>query len=106
VLFPQLLSSDRVPLPRYFFSLGLAAFIVEVVQGVSGNVHLPEGYLRDAAAAVRARRGVFIADEVRVVAPICQSFAAASLTRAAHSLCRCKRALAAPARFGVLSKKG
>ena len=44
----------------------LAGFIVESVLGCGGQVVLPEGYLREAFAAVRAAGGVCIADEVQV----------------------------------------
>jgi 4-aminobutyrate aminotransferase-like enzyme/Ser/Thr protein kinase RdoA (MazF antagonist) len=44
----------------------LAGFIVESVLGCGGQIVLPEGYLREAFAAVRAAGGVCIADEVQV----------------------------------------
>lgn len=44
----------------------VAAFICESVLGNAGGVLLPEGYLRDAYARVRAAGGLCIADEVQV----------------------------------------
>lgn len=44
---------------------GLAAFIAESAPSVGGQIILPDGYLRAAYAAVRARGGVCIADEVQ-----------------------------------------
>ena len=43
-----------------------AAFIAEALFGNAGGVVLPDGYLREAYAAVRAAGGVAIADEVQV----------------------------------------
>lgn len=45
---------------------GLAAFIVETIQGVAGQVVYPEGYLREVFKRVRAAGGICIADEVQV----------------------------------------
>lgn len=42
-----------------------AAFIAESVPSVAGQIELPDGYLRDVYAAVRAAGGVCIADEVQ-----------------------------------------
>lgn len=44
----------------------VAAFICESVLGNAGGVVLPEGYLRDVYARVRAAGGLCIADEVQV----------------------------------------
>ncbi len=44
----------------------IAAFIAEAVYGNAGGVLLPDGYLAAAYAAVRARGGLCIADEVQV----------------------------------------
>ncbi len=44
---------------------GLAAFIAESMPGCGGQIELPAGYLEGAYAAVRARGGVCIADEVQ-----------------------------------------
>ena len=44
----------------------VAGFICESVLGNAGGVMLPEGYLRDAYARVRAAGGLCIADEVQV----------------------------------------
>ncbi|UTX51981.1 aminotransferase [Leucobacter aridicollis] len=44
----------------------VAAFICESVLGNAGGVLLPDGYLRDAYARVRAAGGLCIADEVQV----------------------------------------
>jgi len=64
--------------PRYAADLGadlqalgeegrdVAAFICESVLGNAGGVLLPEGYLADAYARVRAAGGLCIADEVQV----------------------------------------
>ncbi|MET1034289.1 MAG: aminotransferase [Arthrobacter sp.] len=43
-----------------------AAFICESVLGNAGGVLLPDGYLRDVYAAVRAHGGLCIADEIQV----------------------------------------
>jgi 4-aminobutyrate aminotransferase-like enzyme/Ser/Thr protein kinase RdoA (MazF antagonist) len=43
-----------------------AAFIAETIPSVAGQVFLPEGYLREVHAAVRAAGGLCIADEVQV----------------------------------------
>ena len=43
-----------------------AAFIAEALYGNAGGVILPDGYLREAYAAVRAAGGLAIADEVQV----------------------------------------
>ena len=43
-----------------------AAFIAETIPSVGGQVFLPDGYLREVYAAVRAAGGVCIADEVQV----------------------------------------
>ena len=43
-----------------------AAFLSESILGVGGQILLPEGFLRQAYAAVRAAGGVCIADEVQV----------------------------------------
>lgn len=45
---------------------GLAGFIAESVYGNAGGVALPRGYLAEVYAAVRARGGLCIADEVQV----------------------------------------
>ncbi|WP_024357212.1 aminotransferase [Leucobacter chironomi] len=45
---------------------GVAAFICESVLGNAGGVLLPDGYLADAYARVRAAGGLCIADEVQV----------------------------------------
>ncbi|PDT17025.1 hypothetical protein CO670_09835 [Rhizobium sp. J15] len=45
---------------------GLAGFICESVYGNAGGIPLPDGYLRDVYAQVRARGGLCIADEVQV----------------------------------------
>jgi 4-aminobutyrate aminotransferase-like enzyme len=45
---------------------GPAAFVCESLPGCGGQIVLPDGYLRDAYAAVRAAGGVCIADEVQV----------------------------------------
>ncbi|MBX4899398.1 aminotransferase [Rhizobium bangladeshense] len=45
---------------------GLAGFICESVYGNSGGIPLPEGYLKEIYAEVRARGGLCIADEVQV----------------------------------------
>ena len=44
----------------------LAGFISETVYGNAGGIPLPDGYLREVYAMVRARGGVCIADEVQV----------------------------------------
>ncbi|WP_225786619.1 aminotransferase [Pseudomonas sp. Marseille-P8916] len=44
----------------------LAGFICEPVYGNAGGIALPQGYLRQVYAKVRARGGVCIADEVQV----------------------------------------
>lgn len=44
----------------------LAGFICEPVYGNAGGISLPQGYLQQAYAKVRARGGVCIADEVQV----------------------------------------
>lgn len=44
---------------------GLAAFFSESALGCGGQIILPSGYLREAYAAVRATRGVCVADEVQ-----------------------------------------
>eukprot|EP00045_Choanoeca_perplexa_P008219 m.75398 g.75398 ORF g.75398 m.75398 type:complete len:459 (+) comp14405_c0_seq2:81-1457(+) len=46
-------------------TVGLAAFIAELIQGVAGNVELPPGYLKAAAKVVQDAGGVVIADEVQ-----------------------------------------
>lgn len=46
-------------------SHGLAAFFCESALGCGGQIILPDGYLRDAFAAVRAAGGVCVADEVQ-----------------------------------------
>jgi len=43
----------------------VAAFFAESIQGVGGGVQLPKGYLKKAYAAVRARGGLCVADEVQ-----------------------------------------
>jgi alanine-glyoxylate transaminase/(R)-3-amino-2-methylpropionate-pyruvate transaminase len=43
----------------------VAGFVAETIQGVGGVVPLPEGYLRDVYASVRAAGGICIADEVQ-----------------------------------------
>ncbi|HET6502396.1 MAG TPA: aminotransferase class III-fold pyridoxal phosphate-dependent enzyme [Amycolatopsis sp.] len=43
-----------------------AAFIAESLMGTAGNIILPEGYLRESFAAVRAAGGLCISDEVQV----------------------------------------
>ncbi|RED54344.1 aminotransferase class III-fold pyridoxal phosphate-dependent enzyme [Aestuariispira insulae] len=43
-----------------------AAFIAESILGCGGQVMLPDGYLKDVYAAVRAEGGLCIADEVQV----------------------------------------
>ena len=45
---------------------GLAGFICESVYGNAGGIPLPDGYLREIYAQVRARGGLCIADEVQV----------------------------------------
>ncbi|ARO28248.1 aminoglycoside phosphotransferase protein [Rhizobium sp. NXC14] len=45
---------------------GLAGFICESVYGNAGGIPLPEGYLKEIYAEVRARGGLCIADEVQV----------------------------------------
>jgi ethanolamine-phosphate phospho-lyase len=45
---------------------GLAAFIVETIQGVAGQVVYPEGYLQETFKRVRKAGGICIADEVQV----------------------------------------
>ncbi|MGA1597984.1 MAG: aminotransferase class III-fold pyridoxal phosphate-dependent enzyme [bacterium] len=45
---------------------GLAGFICESILSCGGQIVLPEGYLREAYAAVRQLGGVCIADEVQV----------------------------------------
>ncbi|WP_086993544.1 aminotransferase [Rhizobium sullae] len=45
---------------------GLAGFIAESVYGNAGGISLPDGYLAEVYAQVRARGGVCIADEVQV----------------------------------------
>ena len=45
---------------------GLAGFICEAVYGNAGGIPLPQGYLHDVYALIRARGGVCIADEVQV----------------------------------------
>ncbi|EJZ22001.1 aminotransferase [Rhizobium sp. Pop5] len=45
---------------------GLAGFICESVYGNAGGIPLPEGYIREIYAQVRARGGLCIADEVQV----------------------------------------
>ena len=45
---------------------GLAGFIAESVLGCGGQIVLPEGYLQEAFARVRAAGGVCIVDEVQV----------------------------------------
>ncbi len=44
----------------------LAGMIAEPMVGCGGQVVLPDGYLREAAAIVRAAGGLFVADEVQV----------------------------------------
>jgi 4-aminobutyrate aminotransferase-like enzyme/Ser/Thr protein kinase RdoA (MazF antagonist) len=44
----------------------LAAFIAEPIFGNGGGILLPHGYLRDVYAAVRARGGLCVSDEVQV----------------------------------------
>jgi 4-aminobutyrate aminotransferase-like enzyme/Ser/Thr protein kinase RdoA (MazF antagonist) len=43
-----------------------AGFIAESLMGTAGNIILPDGYLREAFAAVRAAGGLCISDEVQV----------------------------------------
>lgn len=43
-----------------------AAFIAESLMGTAGNIILPDGYLRQAFAAVRAAGGLCVSDEVQV----------------------------------------
>lgn len=45
---------------------GLAGFICELVYGNAGGIPLPDGYLAQVYAQVRARGGLCIADEVQV----------------------------------------
>jgi 4-aminobutyrate aminotransferase-like enzyme/Ser/Thr protein kinase RdoA (MazF antagonist) len=45
---------------------GIAAFICETLLGVGGQIPLPEGYLKQVYAHVRAAGGLCIADEVQV----------------------------------------
>jgi 4-aminobutyrate aminotransferase-like enzyme len=45
---------------------GPAAFFAESLQGCGGQVVYPDGYLREAFAAVRAAGGLCVADEVQV----------------------------------------
>lgn len=44
---------------------GAATFIAESLSGVGGQVILPDGYLSDVYARIRARGGICIADEVQ-----------------------------------------
>lgn len=44
----------------------VAAFIAEAFYGNAGGIALPDGYLREVYAAVRAQGGVTIADEIQV----------------------------------------
>jgi alanine-glyoxylate transaminase/(R)-3-amino-2-methylpropionate-pyruvate transaminase len=50
---------------QYSTSGKLAGFIVEPIQGYGGVVEMPPGYLAQAAAKVRAKGGIIIADEVQ-----------------------------------------
>ncbi|XP_017843466.1 alanine--glyoxylate aminotransferase 2, mitochondrial isoform X2 [Drosophila busckii] len=43
----------------------VAAMFAESIQGVGGTVQYPKGYLKRAAALVRANGGLFVADEVQ-----------------------------------------
>ncbi|XP_020816557.1 alanine--glyoxylate aminotransferase 2, mitochondrial isoform X1 [Drosophila serrata] len=43
----------------------VAAMFAESIQGVGGTVQFPKGYLKRAAALVRANGGLFVADEVQ-----------------------------------------
>lgn len=45
---------------------GIAAFICETLLGVGGQMPLPDGYLKEVYAHIRAYGGVCIADEVQV----------------------------------------
>ncbi|MDH4439024.1 MAG: aminotransferase, partial [Rhizobium sp.] len=45
---------------------GLAGFIAESVYGNAGGIPLPDGYLQQVYAMIRARGGVCIADEIQV----------------------------------------
>jgi len=45
---------------------GVAGMIAESMVGCGGQVVLPDGYLAEAAAVVRAAGGLFVADEVQV----------------------------------------
>lgn len=45
---------------------GLAAFIVETIQGVAGQVVYPKGYLAEVFKRIRNAGGICIADEVQV----------------------------------------
>lgn len=45
---------------------GVAAFICETLLGVGGQIPLPDGYLKEVYAHVRAAGGLCIADEVQV----------------------------------------
>ena len=44
---------------------GVGTFIAESILGCGGQVTMPPGFLKQAYAAVRARGGVCIADEVQ-----------------------------------------
>lgn len=44
-----------------------AAMFVEPIQGVGGVVQYPHGYVRRASELVRARGGLMVADEVRLL---------------------------------------
>ncbi|EDW40045.1 GL18115 [Drosophila persimilis] len=43
----------------------VAAMFAESIQGVGGTVQFPKGYLKRAAALIRANGGLFVADEVQ-----------------------------------------
>lgn len=41
-----------------------AAMFAESIQGVSGAVQFPKGYVKETAALVRSNGGIFVSDEV------------------------------------------
>ena len=57
-------AADVKSLIQYGTSGQVAAFIAETIQGVGGAVVMPDDYLRNAYAHVRAAGGLCIADEV------------------------------------------
>ena len=58
-------AADVKSLIQYGTSGQVAAFIAETIQGVGGAVVMPDDYLRNAYAHVRAAGGLCIADEVQ-----------------------------------------